>query len=405
MIYNTIIVGGGPAGLMCAYQLAKAKVNFLLIEKNESLGKKLLLTGGTRCNVTNNLDVDTFVNNLTISHKRFLYSLLKEFGTKEIVNFFKEENCPLVLEDNFKYFPKSNRSQDILNVFLNKIPNRNIICNTTISKIHKEQDIFILESNNITFKAKNVVIATGSKSYPQTGSNGDGLKIAHDLGIAYTSFSPAETHVYSNQVVKEMGILQGSSLKNVTVKIKGTNKRVQGDVLFTHFGLSGPAIMHLSEDIYDLSKTNKVILQLPLSSISSNEIEEIFNDAKIKNINILKTLEKCTTNRIAGLILELNKLINKNINEISKSLIQKIKDSLLGYEVLIDRVQDVTKAYVNKGGISTKSLSPKTMESKDIPNLYWIGETVDLHGPIGGYNITIAFSTAVAASKNIINNK
>ncbi len=405
MIYNTIIIGGGTSGLMCAYQLSQEKVNFLLIEKNESLGKKLLLTGGSRCNVTNNLDADAFIQSLTLPHKRFLYSLIKDFGPNDIVNFFSKNNCPLVLENNLKYFPKSNKSQDILNVFINNISKNNISLNTHIKKVYKENDEFIVESDNKKFRAKNLVIATGSKSYPITGSTGDGLGFAKDLGIEYTNFTPAETHVYSKQVVEELSTLQGSSLKNVVVKIKGTNKKIQGDVLFTHFGLSGPAILHLSEDIYDLLKTQKVILQIPLGEKSQSEVEELFSNAKTKNTLILKVLELCTTNRIANLILDKLNIKNKNINEISKSDIIKLKDSLLGYEILIDRVQDVTKAFVNKGGISTKSLNPKTMEVKDIPNLYLIGETVDLHGPIGGFNITIAFSTAVAAAKNIINNK
>lgn len=405
MTYNTIIIGGGTSGLMCAYQLAQAKVDFLLIEKKEALGKKLLLTGGTRCNVTNNLDVDSFVQSLTLPHKRFLYSLLESFGPSDILNFFASNNCPLILENGLKYFPKSNRSQDVLNVFLNRIPKNKILLNTPIKNVYKEEDIFIVESFNKKFKSKNLVVATGSKSYPHTGSSGDGLEFAKNFGLAYTDFTPAEAHIYSNQVVKYLSLLQGSSLKNIVVRIKGTNKKAEGDVLFTHFGLSGPAIMHLSEDIYDCLKNHKVILQIPLSSLLRPEIDDIFDMARTNNITILKTLQLCTTNRIASLLLKLIQIQNKNINEISLTTIQKLKDALLGYEITVDRVQDVTKAFVNKGGISTKELSPKTMETKKISNLYCIGETVDLHGPIGGFNITIALSTAVSAAKDIINKK
>jgi hypothetical protein len=402
MIYNTIIIGGGTSGLMCAYQLAQAKIDFLLLEKMESLGKKLLLTGGARCNVTNNLDVDAFIHSLTIPHKRFLFSSLDDFGPSEVVNFFAENNCPLVLENSLKYFPKSNRSQDVLDVFLNKIPKNHILLNSPINKIYKDGDLFIVECSKKQFKTKNVVLATGSKSYPLTGSSGDGLEFAREFEIDFTDFTPAETHVYSNQVVEELSSLQGSSLNNVVVKIKGTNKKVQGDVLFTHFGLSGPAIMHLSEDIYDFLKDQKVILQIQLGNNSRSTLDDLFKVAGTKNMTILKTLEQCTTNRIANLLLEKFQITNKNINEISKITIARIKEALLSYEITIDRVQDVTKAFVNKGGISTKELHPKTMEVKRIANLYCIGETVDLHGPIGGYNITIALSTAVAAAKDII---
>jgi len=405
MKYNTIIIGGGTAGLMCAYQLAQANVNFLLLEKKESLGNKLLITGASRCNVTNNLDVSTFVQSLTLPHKRFLYSALEDFGTSEVVSFFTENKCPLKLQEDFKYFPKSNRSQDILDVFLKKIPENRVSVNSPINKIYKEGDLFIVQCSKNQFKAKNVVIATGSKSFPHTGSSGDGLEFARAFGIAYSDFTPAETHVYSEQVVKELSILQGSSLNNVVVQIKGSNKKAQGDVLFTHFGLSGPAIMHLSEDIYDCLMDRKVILQFPLGNTSRNTLETIFEDAGSTNMTILKTLEQCTTKRIAKLLLEQFEITNKNISEISKNIIAKIKNALLSYEITIDRVQDVTKAYVNKGGISTKELNPKTMEVKRVANLYCIGETVDLHGPIGGFNITIAFSTAVAAAKDIIRKK
>ena len=404
MQYNTIIIGGGASGLMCAYQLQKASDNFLLLEKKESLGQKILLTGGKRCNVTNNLEVDDFIKSLTLSNKKFLYSSLNNFGTRDIVNFFSENRCKLKLEDNFKYFPFSNNSRDILNVFIDNIPPEKIILNSPVEKIIKQEDLFVVVCKDNQYIAKNIVIATGSKSFPHTGSSGDGLDFAKQFEIDTFEFTPAETHVYSKQVENQLSLLQGSSLSNVNVSIKDRNKNIKGDVLFTHFGLSGPAIMHLSEDIYDFLQNGKVVLQVSLVQVTKNQLDILFEKSKEEKFKIQSAIEKVCSKRITKVILEKYKVFNKNIMDIPEEIIREIKKELLSYEIEIDRVQDVTKAYVNKGGVSTLELNPKTMESTKVKNLYFIGETVNLHGPIGGSNLTIAFSSAVAASKNIIEN-
>lgn len=405
MNFNTIIIGGGVSGIMCAYQLHQAGIDFVLLEKNDSLGKKLLITGGSRCNVTNNLDINSFINSISLKHKRFLYSALDNFGTKEIVDFFNNNNCPLELNEDFKYFPKSNKSSDVLEVFSSYIPKNKIRFNFDVKSIKKTDNGFAVESDDTIINSINLVIATGSKSYPHTGSTGDGIKFGKSLGLDYSIFTPAETHVYSSQVVNELIDLQGSSLKNVIVSIKDTRIKMKGDVLFTHFGLSGPAIMHLSEDIYDLLQIDKVVLSVPLTNLSKEDLDELFAKARINNYSTTKTLEACTTKNIANILVNRLNIKKLNIPDINKNTITILKELLLGYEINIDKVQEFSKSYVNKGGISTKELEPKTMESKKFPGLYFIGETVDLHGPIGGYNITIAFSTAVAAAKSIIINQ
>ncbi|MFA5542259.1 MAG: aminoacetone oxidase family FAD-binding enzyme [Bacilli bacterium] len=402
MKYNTIIIGGGTAGLMCAYQLEEANIDYVVLEKNDSLGKKLLLTGGTRCNVTNNLDTSSFISSLTIPHRRFLYSSLSDFNTKDIIKFFNDNGCSLVLNEGFKYFPKSYKSIDVLKVFIEKISKNRIILNSNVTKIAKNNELFVVQSGSQIYQATNVVIATGSKSFPKTGSCGDGLEFAKMLGINYFDFTPAETNVFSRQVVNELADLQGFSFKNINVSIKNTNIKTQGDVLFTHFGLSGPAIMHLSEYIFDYLKEGNVTLKLPLTNSTQEEINSLFIEAREKNFSLLKTLEKLTTKKIAKILIDQLSIEEKNFADLNKRHILSIKEKLLGYDITVDNVLDVTKAYVNKGGIDTKELSPKTMEVKSVTNLYFIGETVDLHGPIGGFNITIAFCTAVSAAKDII---
>lgn len=401
--YDVIIVGGGASGLMSAYALEVAHVNYLLIEKTNQLGQKLLLTGGSRCNVTNNLSITRFIDNLMCTNKRFIYKALHEFGPQEIVRFFLEHDVKLNLEEGYKYFPFSNKSMDILEVFTKKMNSNRILLNSPVDKIYKEGDLFIVQVAKNEYRAKNVVISVGSKSFPHTGSTGDALVFAEDFSIPYSEYTPAETHLYANYVSNTLRTFQGVTLENVNVKIKETKIATRGNVLFTHFGLSGPAIMHLSEDVYLQKVHNKVILELSLTKFTKSEVETLFLEARKEKKTLLSLLEQLTVKRIAKELVEIYHFENKHITEISMREIYQIIDLLLAFEIPIDRVQDVSKAYVNRGGISTKALNPNSMEVKSTTGLYCIGEAVDLHGPIGGYNLTIAFSTAQLAAKNIIN--
>lgn len=401
MIYDVIVIGGGPSGLMTCNVLSEKRVNFLLLEKNESLGKKLLITGGTRCNVTNNLNVDDFISSLTMKHKRFLYGALNEFGSSEVLEYFKSNGLNLVLENNLKYFPETNKSSSVLEVLKKNINLKNIKFNHNVLKISYENNIFTISTNKGSFESRRIVIATGSNSYPMTGSSGDGLIFAKQLGIDYIPFTPAETHVYSKYVVNNLADLQGVSLVNTKVRILGTKIENKGGLVFTHFGVSGPAILHSSEFIYDELLKRKVSIAFNISEISKPEIVSLIEQSKQEKLFILKVLEKLTTKRLAKKILDLASISNKNINEISKKDVNRIIELLTNFTIEIERVQVKEKAFVNAGGISTKGINPKTMESKVLPHLYFVGETVDLHGPIGGFNITIALSTGYKCGSSI----
>jgi len=401
MIYDVIVIGGGPAGLMTCAVLNNKGINYLLLEKNDAIGKKLLITGGSRCNVTNNLNVDDFISSLTMKHKRFLYGALNEYGPSDIVDFFKKNGLNLILENDLKYFPETNKSSSVLDVLKRNIDLSKIKVNSYVKKIIKSDDVFTVKTGKETYISKKVVIATGSSSYPSTGSTGDGLIFAKQLGIKYKDFTPAETYVYSKYVSDNLSDLQGVSLVNTSVRILGTKIINTGGLVFTHFGVSGPAILHSSEFIYWELLSRKVMISFSITDKVMKEVVDIFDAGKRDNKYILKVLEKLTTKRLSRKILELSKIENKNINEISKKDISKVIDTLTNFTIPIDRVQSREKAFVNAGGIDTKGINPKTMESKDVSGLYFIGETVDVHGPIGGFNITIALSTGYKCGNNI----
>ena len=263
----------------------------------------------------------------------------------------------------------------------------------------KENDVFTIETKDKNYQAKNVIIATGSESFPATGSSGDGLKFASNFDIKYNDFSPAETHVYSKYIVNNYKEFQGVAIPNTTVQIVGTKIKETGDLLFTHFGLSGPAIYHLSENIYEEHLKGNKTLKFSISTLPESDIRELLNDS---SKYILKQLEKTTTKRVSRKLLDVLHIDNVKIAELSKKQINDLVDILCRFTVPIDKVEDKTKAYVNKGGILLKELNPQTMESKKVSNLFFVGETTDLHGPIGGFNITIAFATAHLAAYHII---
>ena len=401
MIYHTIIIGGGPAGLMAANVLEKNNLNYLLLEKNEKCGKKLLLTGGRRCNVTNHLSIRDFIDTLTFKHKRFLYSVLTQFSGQDVIRFFDLHGLRLVLENNFKYFPETEKSLSVLEALIKDIKPNHIKYQQAVKELHQEEDIFKVVTKTDVFYAKHVVVATGSNSFPSTGSSGDGLVFAKHLNINHFPFTPAETHVYSSQITSSFKALQGVSLPQRVVTIKKQKISYQGDLLFTHFGLSGPAIMHLSEFIYtDIQEHGSSLLTFSFVDKTKEEILEHLQSDSASFIH--KQLESFTTKKIIDVIFETLNIEKKKIAETKKQDLNRILDMLTAFEVVIDKVEDKEKAYVNKGGIDTKALDPKSMEVKAIKHLYFIGEVTDLHGPIGGYNITIALSTGHLAASHII---
>lgn len=403
MIYDAIIIGGGPAGLMAANQFEKSNTNYLLLEKNEKCGKKLLLTGGRRCNVTNHLPVPNFIDTLTLKHRRFLYHALTQFGTGEIISFFKTNGLELVLEDNFKYFPITEKSLSVLEALMKNLKNNHIKYHQNVKEIHYADGIYEIICKEDIYKAKNILVATGSNSFPSTGSSGDGLLFAKHLNINYSEFTPAETHVYSKDVKTYLSELQGASLSQKIIKIKQLKMTYQGDFIITHFGLSGPGIMHLAEFIDQDIRTNSTsIVEISFVDFDAQTLYSKLNSDEHMQLN--KCLEQYTTKRIVEVLLKHMHIEPKKIIEMKNKDLIRVCETFSSFALTIDKVEDKEKAYVNKGGIDIKALDPKSMNVKAYKGLYFIGEVTDLHGPIGGYNITIALSTGHLASNHVIRN-
>lgn len=400
---DCIIIGSGPAGLMAANVLEENKTNYLILDKNATLGRKLLITGGSRCNVTNKYGVDEFINQLKIKNKRFLYSTLSSFGTKDVKKFMNNHGVELSLEKEYQYFPKSSKSQDIIDALSNNIGSKNIKLNTKVEAIEELGDNYLVKTNRQDFITKNIIIATGSKSYPKTGSTGDGVLWGREFNHKIIPFYPAETHIYSNFVKRNKEYLQGISLNNCEITISNQKRTYEGSLIFTHFGLSGPLIQNISELIYTELLNNEVELTIKLTNWIEPEIDKLFTSKENQNKRIIRILEKLTIRRLAKFVITSLKIEeDKLVASISKLEKRKIYDMLLRFKVKIDRVESIENAYVNGGGISTNEINPKTMESKLNKGLYFVGETLDVHGPIGGFNITIALSTGYTAASNII---
>ena len=399
---DCIVIGSGPSGLMAANILEKNKVDYLLLEKNSRPGKKLLITGGTRCNVTNKFDVREFIEQLKIKNRRFLYSTLSSFGTTQVKKYFNNLGIELSLEKEYQYFPKSSKSSDILNALLSNIDEHKMKFNTNVISVKKCQDTYILKTNKNEYTTRNLIIATGSKSFPKTGSTGDGVVWAKELEHTVIPFYPAETHVYSSYIKMNKDFLQGISINKCKVTINNIKKIHQGGLIFTHFGLSGPVIQNISELIYLELLKGKVDLKIKLTECSENEIKDFLLNKDNQRKRVLRILEKLTIKRIAKYLLIFLKFEeDKLVASISKIEMQMIIDALQKFTVEIARVETIENAFVNGGGINTNEINPSTLESKINKGLYFIGETVNVHGPIGGFNITIALSTGYTAASNI----
>ena len=412
---KVIVIGGGPAGMMAAITAAESGNKVILLEKMERLGRKLLITGKGRCNITSSLPIDDFIQN-TPGNGQFLYSCFKNYTNQDIIQFLKSQGLEVKEERGNRIFPITDKSLDVLECFKRRLKELNveIIYNTKVTdviQIKEQEKLQIKTEDNKLFEADKVVLATGGKSYHLTGSTGDGYKIAEKLGHTVTKIRPSlvPLECYDKKLCKD---LQGLSLRNVKIKIENTESRKViyedfGEMLFTHFGVSGPTILsgsaHLVryKNIYELLKNKKIILKIDFKPALSEEKldERILRDfAEFKNKQFKNSLDKLLPQKLIHVIIEKSKINpDKKVNEITKQERKNIVKLLKDFEIVISDFRPIDEAIITSGGINIKEINPKTMESKLVPGLYFAGEILDVDAYTGGFNLQIAYSTGYTA--------
>lgn len=415
---RVIVVGGGPAGMMAAITAAESGNKVILLEKKERLGRKLLITGKGRCNITSSLPINDFIQN-TPGNGQFLYSCFKNYTNQDIIQFLKSQGLEVKEERGNRIFPVTDKSLDVLDCFKKRLKELNveIIYNTRVTEIIPKNEkgklqIKTTESSKI-FEAEKVIMATGGKSYPLTGSTGDGYTIARNLGHTITKIKPSlvPLECYDKKLCKD---LQGLSLKNIKIEIKNmeNSKTIYedfGEMLFTHFGVSGPTILsgsaHLVKynNIDVLLKNKKVVLKIDFKPALSEEKldERILRDfAEFKNKQFKNSLDKLLPQKLIPIIIEKSKIDpNKKVNEITKQERKTIIKLLKDFELSISDFRPIDEAIITSGGINVKEINPKTMESKLVSGLYFAGEIIDVDSYTGGFNLQIAYSTGYTAGK------
>ena len=438
---NVIVIGGGPAGMMAAIASAENGNNVILLEKKERLGRKLLITGKGRCNITSSLPIDEFIQNIP-GNGQFLYSAFKNYTNTDIISFLNEECLEVKEERGNRIFPVTDKSLDVLKCFTKRLKELNVkieyneqvieivpkdengkfkvkvIKNQEDNKFNTEKyynKVKEKNSENIKlFEADKVVLATGGKSYPLTGSTGDGYELAKKLGHTITKIRPSlvPLEAFEQNMCKD---LQGLSLRNVNIELKNkeNNKTVYqdfGEMLFTHFGVSGPTILSSSahlvryKNIDELLKNKKIVLSIDFKPALSEEKldERILRDfAEFKNKQFKNSLYKLLPQKLIPIIIEKSEINpDKKVNEINKKERHKLVGLLKNFEVTIKGFRPIDEAIITSGGVNIKEINPKTMESKLIEGLYFAGEIIDVDAYTGGFNLQIAYSTGYTAGQN-----
>lgn len=387
-MFEVIIIGAGPAGLMAGIM---SKKNTLIIEKNNIAGKKLLITGNGRCNVTNNKDNREFIEQIEYN-KKCLYSTINNFGPKDIINFFNKNKVSLKEEENGKMFPVANKSFVVRDALLNAYKGK-INYNEEVIDINIKDNLYVVKTNKSKYICEKLVIATGGSSYKVTGSNGSGLKFAKMLNQPITEVYPAEIPLKLENPTK----IPGQSVQTVVVKA-GKYKK-EGSLLFTHNGLSGLAIMLISEYIFK-EKINEIEIDL-LPEINCEDFKRLINNFD-REKEVHSFLENYFSKTLTNYLLDLSNIIsNKKIKQLNHKEIDNIMLNIKNLKYKVKTFENIDLAYVTAGGVDLKYIDTKTFESKINKNLYFAGETLDIHGPIGGYNITLALSTGYTVGVNL----
>ena len=405
---KTIIVGGGAAGMMAAYHAALNGQKVVLYEKNEKLGKKVYITGKGRCNITNASDMDVLFNNV-MSNRKFLYSAFYAYDNQQVISFFEDNGTPTKIERGNRVFPVSDHSSDVINCLARAMKKSGVeVClNTEVKEILIQDGAAkgVVLADGQKCLADKVIVATGGLSYKTTGSTGDGMRWAKQMGHTVVDCTPSL--VPFNIKEDWTRELQGLALKNVSVSVYNGKKKLYedfGEMLFTHFGVSGPMILSASGSIKPSLFKEELTLYIDLKPAIDQEkldkrILKMFEEAINKQFK--NSINKLLPAKMIPVIIELSGIDpDKKVNEISKEERQGLVKLLKKLPCTVVGLRDWNEAIITKGGISVKEINPSTMESKLISGLYFCGETLDLDALTGGYNLQIAWSTGYLAGVN-----
>lgn len=406
---RVLVVGGGPAGMMAAIQAAKQGNTVTLLEQNEKLGKKLFITGKGRCNVTNDCDVTELFDSV-VSNKKFLYSAFYSFSNQDVKDFFEEQGLRLKVERGRRVFPASDKSSDVIKALGNALKKLEvkIRLRTRVDKVLTENDIVygVRLSDGECLNADKVILATGGVSYKSTGSDGSGLVMAEKLGHQVTKLRPGLVGMCTKEAwVRDM---QGLTLKNVAVSIgKKQGKRPLyedfGELLFTHYGVSGPMILSASSRLGDELEKEDLYIKIDLKpALSKEQLDSrILRDfEERKNADLSNAMVHLLPKSMIPVMLHVCGLDPaKKVNEVTRGEREQLVKGMKEFPLTINGLRDIQEAIITRGGVTVKEVDPSTMESKIVKNLYLAGEMLDLDALTGGYNLQIAWSTGYLAGQ------
>jgi len=410
------IIGGGAAGLMAGGFLSKQGHTVTIFDGNEKCGKKLYITGKGRCNVTNACEKEEYLENV-VNGRKFMMSAINQFSPSDTQSFFESLGVKLKVERGNRVFPLSDKASDIIKALTLHCGDCEIKLNEIVKAIEKRDSFYVVLTSDNKYQFDRVIIATGGMSYKATGSSGDGYKIAKKLGHTITKLQPSLIPLTVNKVSLILcKQLQGLSLRNISIKLidKSKNKKIYeefGEMLFTHFGVTGPVIISSSshlvryKNIEELLETRQIELSIdlkPALDLEKLDMRIIRDFEKYKNKSFKNSLNDLLPQKMIDIIIEISNINpEKKVNEITKEERRQLREIIKNLKFTIIRFRPIEEAIVTSGGIDIKEINPKTMESKLIKGLYFAGEIIDVDGYTGGFNLQIAWSTGYTAGSKI----
>lgn len=405
--YDIAVIGGGAAGSMAAIRAGQLTRSVILVERNPSIGKKIMITGKGRCNITNTSPIDTFIKKFGAGGE-FLRTALFAFSSEDLIEFFRSKGLELKVERQGRVFPVTDKARSVVSILEEYLKESGveISYDTRIADIEREEGLFVLvPESGARIRARRVILAAGGASFAATGSAGDGFKMAERLGHTIAALSPALVPLKTKEGwVKD---LQGVDLENVRISFWFGDKSITsevGELMFTHFGVSGPLVLDSSGDVVlELRKHKEVRMSIDLKpGLKKEQLESrLVNKFAVKgNVQIKNLMQDILPKRMIAVFLSLLKIApGKRTNQVTKSMRRGIIDALKAFDLTITGSLAIEEAMVTGGGVSRKEINPRTMESRIVPGLYFAGEVIEGAAPSGGYNLQQAFSTGYLAGQ------